>query len=333
MKRSAILSLACVIFSPAIFAQSEEGALEQLRALCDGRFADCESVSREPAAGIAAPRSVASEAPAAPETAIIDGESRPLIPYFLGLKDGDWIPNHVAEQYDSRIVAASLVRRMGKEENDLASDPDYDFYRDSKIQIAFWERLIEPIANGCFKNQHQTHSSGGMYDGYSRAALENRMIRLKLEPSYDGDPANPVHKIRPKYAYLGLQKPKPSVRTRFDSIYGNIVAVFKDEVKDRTTFTPGDSLVVDASETRTLHYRSATPLELQAVYWEAQVWGELCVRDVDYFLVDCEYLSDVSAQGIERLKALRRPIYKCLVGHQDRFLWLHPGALIYSPAS
>ena len=312
---------------------SSSGALEQLRALCDQQVTDCASAATGLAVLSRTPFLAGLPGSAAPEIAVIDGESRPLIPYFLNLRDGDWLPDHVIEPYDSRIVAASLVRRLEKEENALAQNPDYDYYQDSKIQMAFWERLIEPIANGCFKNQHQTHTSGGMYDGYGRASLENRMIRVKLEPSYNDAPANPVDNIRPKYAYLGLQKPKPSLITRFDPIYGNIIAVFKDEVKDRTTFTPGDSLVVDASETRTLHYRSTIPLQLQAVYWEAQVWGELCVRDVDYFLVNCRNLSDVSTGAIERLKALHKPIYKCMVGQQDRFTWLYPGTPIYSPTN
>ena len=262
----------------------------------------------------------------------ISHPSHPPVSDILKLRDGDTLPSYFLATFGSRQVATMIVKRLEKGENAQDPNPYYDFCGDTKIQLAFWEKLIEPIASGCFKNQHQTHSSEGLLFGEQRSAIENEMIKLKLEWRYEDNPKNPVHQLRPKYAYLGLQKSLPNLRTGYSPSYGNILAVFKDAVKKRTTFTPGDSLLVNpANETRTLSYRAAAPTTLEARYWEAQVWGEICFSDVEYFLVNCSILRPASEAAIEKLKTQKIPIYQCEVDQIDRFTRLRPGALIYSP--
>jgi hypothetical protein len=111
-------------------------------------------------------------------------------------------------------------------------------------------------------------------------------------------------------------------------MYGNVIAVFKDEVKNRTTFTPVDSLNgnyglddrIGAGRVQayTFKYRSNTPLpktpdptDDRLDYWEAQVWGKLSVRDVSYFLVSCPGDEAIADDAFESLKSTGVPIYQC----------------------
>jgi hypothetical protein len=154
-------------------------------------------------------------------------------------------------------------------------------------------------------------------------------MHVRLEYSYQGGMDNPINQVRPKYAFLAFQRDTNGQQNEhLDRVYGNVVAVFKNEVKDRTTFTPVDSLNgnFDASgnlgsgkvPAYTFKYRANAPLskipdptDANTDYWEAQVWGKLGVRDVSYFLVGCPGDEAIGKDAFESLKSTGVPIYQC----------------------
>ncbi len=246
---------------------------------------------------------------------LIDGTLQHLIPEIMALKDNEIVPASVYKKYSSKLIGASIVARKHDSDESAANvaDPVYDFRKDSKIQMAFNEAYIESIAKGCFLNQHQAGHTNGTNNHNMRANAEDIIAGVKLEAAYVDDPNSPADKVRPKYAGFGLTKKEPGFNDNLSSIsgYGNVVAVFKDSIKDRTTFSAEDSLGYSA-QTFTLDLREKG-MNLQGQnsgsYWEAQIWGELCMSDVDHFIVNC--LGGVSEAAIAQLKELKIPVYQC----------------------
>ena len=94
-----------------------------------------------------------------------------------------------------------------------------------------------------------------------------------------------------------------------------------DQVKDRATFTAGDSLnLANRVVARTFDYTSTSRVAKDyRVYWEAQVYGRLCFSDVQYFLANCPSHDAVPQNIISDIKrSLRKRVYQCLV-EEGRF--------------
>lgn len=87
------------------------------------------------------------------------------------------------------------------------------------------------LEDGEFRSQFETQTSRGLYDPNVRAVAETAM--LDLHPS-----VLPEH--RPVYGFIASDSTKATALG--PSQYGNVRFVFKDNVRDRTTMTVGDSL-------------------------------------------------------------------------------------------
>lgn len=136
----------------------------------------------------------------------------------------------------------------------------------------------EILDTGKFLNQFQAGQSGGDYDPEARLWAEQQGLGVPKNLDYDK---------RPFYGYI----PTPSTDARF---YGQVEFVFKPEVKERTTFTLGDSLdrfaggsVVGAKDL--LRQTEGWDREVSDLYegnWrgieyiEAQIHGGLSIKDV-----------------------------------------------------
>jgi hypothetical protein len=169
---------------------------------------------------------------------------------------------------------------------------------------------IPNIVRNGFLNQHETGTSNGANSPDSRAAAENRFLRVNLEPSR-GRYGNNVNKVRPKYSYLSLDKYRPDMGlTTIYTHYGDIFFVMKQSVKNRATLTGGDSLGLD--EVKTYYYRSKNVLKMWGgSYWEAQIWGEMRIDEVvDYILVNC--VAPTSNEQVKYLKTLGKQVYNCV---------------------
>ena len=132
-----------------------------------------------------------------------------------------------------------------------------DFLDSADLQMRVPESALEEaLKDGEFLNQHQAQGSRGM--GRSVEG-EARMFGL--------DTTNPAD--LPKYGYLG-----PDTDGVTD--YGPIKVVFKDNVKDRATFTVNDSLLMGSdvipSPVRDPSYLSANLAQVEEV--AAGAWNE-----------------------------------------------------------
>lgn len=231
---------------------------------------------------------------------------------------------------DSRVVGVALVEGL-KEKTKISktNKNSYDFYQDTEIQLAFSDKHFESIRRGCFKNQFQTNSSKGFASKSKRQKAETTLIGFNIDddPKVLTNPSDKSHLIRPKYAYLVPTKPMEDVSPlTYSESYGNVYAVMKSSVKDRSTFTAQDSLKV---------IERAIPLNTKADYkdirkdkkdyWEAQIWGEVCFSDVAYFIVNCpekiDYSKDttkitkynqVTDETFIKMQETGIPVYQCI---------------------
>lgn len=248
-------------------------------------------------------------------TAIIEEQAYYLIPEILDMRDRETVPSEIYIKYDSRLIAASLVYRLheSREQQDNAFAPETDFKTRTVIQMRFPPELISSIAQKGFLNQHQLEHARGDVRRLGRAQTEDRMIGVRLENDYVESFENPVNFVRPKYAFLGFDRDANGEQhsAMENSRYGGAVAVFKDDVKNRATFAPQDTLGTSGRSTRTFNYRSTERLALVDSFWEAQIWGKLTLSDVAYLLIDCPNEPKTPDTMLNSIKATGLPIYKC----------------------
>jgi len=250
-----------------------------------------------------------------------------FIPELLALESGATVPADILTRYSAEEIALSLVERLRRTRDRLSNDPTsyYDFRNDTQLQMVFPDAVLEKIVANGFLNSHQINrgKTDPVYASACMECVELRMLGVTF-PSGSPELREKIMAILPKYAYLGMQRPDPAVwNTRHDTRYGNVVAVFKPHVKDRVTFTPGNSYLIPENA-HTLDYRTNTPLpEPDYVgqgltdrpewghHWEAQVWGTLTLADVEYFMVDCPKLGASATDRIAALQQTQIPVFKC----------------------
>jgi hypothetical protein len=254
-----------------------------------------------------------------------------LIPEVINLKDGAVIPAEVYIKHDPRAIGRSIVERLaltmedptGKEDfHTLNLPPEkikFDPMTQTSIQLYFEEKHISEIIQNGFLNLHQKPE----LQRYStrtefRNAIEEGLARIKLTKTLSDKPLNPLNILRPKSAILEFLLPEGQRPISLGGVrYGNIVAVFKDSVKDRTSYTPYDSGAIFSSpyttddrlrkEVRPLlgrnyFFKPQHPSE----YFEAQIWGTLDIEDVKEFWVP----ENISPAALENLKKAGVDIYQ-----------------------
>jgi hypothetical protein len=253
-----------------------------------------------------------------------------LVPEVMNLTEKQIVPPEVYDKYDSVRIALTLNYKMYKdyeEEKSRASlHPSYDFLDGTELQLVIPEKVLGKVLENGILNQHQTHTSSAALGGSERALAEDKFLGYHLESHYGEDKTGVANQIRPKYALLGLQAGIPNDTPIADTQtgpgyahnYGNIVVVFNNEVKDRTTFTMMDSLkgvnsvAAKWDRVRTLRYKSDQSLAGESgEYVEAQIWGKLDASDINHFLVNCPRFAEVSPAAMKMLKASGKPVYKC----------------------
>ena len=242
---------------------------------------------------------------------------------IISLTDSSVIPEQLFEEYEVNQIATSLIIRKHKSET-KERKPGYDYFNDTKIAIAFDSEWTQKILEKGFLNQHRLGHSNGYYSPGHRAQAEDRFLGLNIEKNY-GDIGIKAHNLRPKYAFLLLKKASDQTGyTQIYSGYGNVYAIIKDEVKNRSTFSLEDSLTykVGKDDVRTFFVRPKSALALEGNYFETQMWGTVKLENVSHFLVDCPHVSNVDATTVEILKSSGKPVYKCEAKYQNRYPYL-----------
>lgn len=187
-------------------------------------------------------------------TVLIENVKYHVIPEVMRLKDGDSLPKDLYDRYDSRLIAASLVARYHRadEKDGNSKNPEFDFQKNSLIEMEFDSKLVDSIQEHGFLNAHQVQKTwvgdassvdGGNYRN-TRALLESGFLKVQLNgDAFQADVNNPASTLLPKYSLLSFNK-DPDGEKHLALLgqggYGTAVAVFNDEIKNRTTMTPGD---------------------------------------------------------------------------------------------
>ena len=190
---------------------------------------------------------------------------------------------------------------------------------DGKIIIAINpESLIAVLKEGKFKNQFETGKSGGVLEGEeklfvssnARSATEEKLFKISSDST-------------DRLIYGFIAPTKGHVLSSFLDQYGKIRVVLKDEVKTRSTFTYSDSLGGDyvpvpmsgkladgeifgslsdnhlerLSKGRGL----VNPTGPENRYAEAQIRGQLGIKDIDRIVVDPDTWALLDENIIEEL--------------------------------
>jgi hypothetical protein len=263
------------------------------------------------------------------ETTVIRGQRYRLIPDVLTLKNNQIIPDYVYERFSTELISASLVRRYHNQNEGSNVRGLFDYRSHTMIQMRLPEAVIDSVVQFGFINQHQIKYTHGAYDPVRRDQVESSLLKIQFEREYTYGYENPANFIRPKYGFLTYDKDSDGEqRGKFEKSYGNIVVTFKNEIKDRTTFTGVDALngnydangnvsiglvkaySFDVHSAQQLH-KIADPSGSSEDFWEAQIWGNLTLQDVDYFMVNCPGDAQISQKAYDTLIATGKPIYQC----------------------
>ena len=195
---------------------------------------------------------------------------------------------------DARTLAELLVDRI-RRECDAAGAPgsgEKVLGDDAALILMIPAAALESISRDGFLNQHQTLTSGGFHRERDRFEAEQELAMLRLPFSVKG------RGLLPKYAVLDVPSGDLG-RFRLPGRYGGVAAVFKKRTSLRATWTYADSL--DYSQkagrfgaggagnpvlARTFAYeRKKEDRNRCGNYCEAQIWGDLSLRDVAYMMV------------------------------------------------
>lgn len=254
--------------------------------------------------------------------------------------------NAIAESIAARVARLHIVPKDGDRLYPNTEHPHHFrsvfFPREvlSKrvsVQLYFSGSIVESVLKNGFITTHESQSYGDKHDSdfkpfrdehqqYAemRAEVDNAISRLRLTENYVFGRQEMVNALRPKSAMLVLDLPRevdyPSLKGK---VYGEIVAVFNEEVLKRTTFTAEDSLnLFQREDYQALAHLTQTPFQDHVSllthhqytggsirgfnnYFEAQVWGTLTISDVQEFLVP----KNISQSVLFQLKKSKKPIF------------------------
>lgn len=246
------------------------------------------------------------------------------IPFSHNILSDEYIKQMNQGKLDLRKFAASLVERKrlfqdrwGSNQTEKPKETsNFPGSLDAVEVVSFFpeKHLDSFLAQGQL-NVHQVGHSRGLCDPLVRASAEDFMIGIHLESRYSSRHDSSLHYLRPKYGFVNFLKPSgvminPNRLLR----YGQVLLVYKDEVKLRTTYSYGDSLV-SYCEPWEVNRHPIEPMALtclqppkeayaKARYIEAQIWGPLDLSDIKEFRVP-EERTDLA----EKLASTGLPVY------------------------
>lgn len=250
-----------------------------------------------------------------------DRFGRRLIPEVLRLKDGERIPPDVYRKYDSRLIAESLVHRMERArdsvsareraQNGIVRELTFDARAHAEVQLHFHEHAAAGALEYGILVQHQTGFSGGgsVYAPIARAKAEDAMSGLQIGQDPNPEISSFAHALLPRYGTVDLDRPVDIGRLSGSGEYGKVILVLDKESHRRVTYSAGDSLGLAREAnmkvyTQTLSGGRLTVPKDNFVY-EAQVWGEVDVRDAQEFRV----IEPIAPSVLKQLRATGLPVY------------------------
>ena len=217
-----------------------------------------------------------------------------VVPEVVNLPDDASLPQDILNRYDSRTVAESMIFRLHVKYDDISAGQivaNQQWMDDSILALRIKPETIEKYSTKdgffTFLNQHQTTTSNGFLDIQTRIRVEENIADLKFA-NY-----NDQKSILPKYSWLSIDNGSDlGVKLLSTDQYGDYIAVFRREVKYRSTLTYTDSIEIfetrkSPSERRKYQstFFTTDAYKLDGFYLEAQIWGDLDLSDVESFLI------------------------------------------------
>jgi len=136
----------------------------------------------------------------------------------------------LVDAVDNSTKSRAYLRDIGIKEYEATCQKNMEkFLSESAVSIRAPVMAVESILeSGRFKNQYETGKSKGAYNPKLRQKVESKAFNVKPGE----DPAN-----YPIYGYMG----NPGYTDRGVTQYGAVEFVLKSSIRNRTTFTVGDS--------------------------------------------------------------------------------------------
>lgn len=157
----------------------------------------------------------------------------------------------------------------------------------SDIMMYVPSGVLDSVAKYGFQNQHVTRTSKGCNCRENRWGQEN--ILSGTLHSY----GSKAKDVLPKYSALNVRNKEfyYSAGSGAASEYGDVIFVFKEEVKKRSSWTQADSLGAGPFRgsplVNTFGFKEKQPAKFKCGgYCETQIWGELDLSDVAYAIVN-----------------------------------------------
>lgn len=225
-----------------------------------------------------------------------------LIPEILQLENGQQIPDSVLEQNSPNAIARSIVERLSRQSGGTTEPA---FLVNAEVHLFFPRETLDSVVAYGLLSMHITRRRAGREGGSDvekfldvRLQVENGLSGLNL--SAQSEIANRVlNRVRPKSAYLLLSDSKSASISK--GFYGDLIAIPKDELRSRMTWTPTDSFAGPRSihaTANTFQYPEPTPPK-SFMYYEAQIWGDVNLKDLKEIWVPINVPADVIEKIIE----------------------------------
>ncbi|QNQ80792.1 minor capsid protein [Lactobacillus sp. PV034] len=260
----------------------------------------------------------------------------------LTTKSIDDFINKNVNKYDTDEETKRLVKINVKKQ--LQKIADISALPTVQVRMRVNTSDLESIINTGFKNQFETHKSGGLFDPARRKKATANLFNIPMEE------VNNYKSIDfEKYGYLWDSRDDEPFNRNLNQ-YGSSKIIFKDSIKSRTTYNHGDSLgikgmpleklakpskigTINESYLRNLKFMKSNQgrtflsklwkdpyLELnenydninkfiknkQYDYNEAQLHGHLTYKDIDYIIIPKDELTE----SLEKLLKNKKIKYK-----------------------
>lgn len=248
-----------------------------------------------------------------------DEFGRAVIPEIVSLAENQTIPEDVYKKNDSRSIGESIVYRINKTRTSSRyTAVPFNAFKNAQLHYYFSFQNFKPadLEKRGILNIFQVTEKDPYNTKFARQERHFRTANILagINISENNSALAEVNYVRPKYVGLDVNLGSElQFSTEGLAHYGELVAVLKPEVMLRSTYTAFDSgAFAHGHQGPKREIRPLTESFLYAPrgqfsqYFEAQVWGELDLRDIQEFLVPNEMNSRLLAQ----LKKLGLPIYQ-----------------------
>ncbi|MBD5429337.1 hypothetical protein [Lactobacillus sp.] len=190
-----------------------------------------------------------------------------------GIKDyltEEWDHYLAAEDMSYRPLSKERLNKATKEmKSQFAKLNEMISSKENDIQMYIEPVNLKKVLKDGFKNQLETNSSGGFLDTQTRRNVEWKIFTDESEEMYEEYMKRPPEDFA-LYGRIGKQS---SYYPRTARNYGEIAVHFNKNIKDRTTYTIGDSLAKGFSSIESVDTWKAAKIGEESPTYIAPVGG------------------------------------------------------------